>query len=131
VKSMRAAGPALIGFLALAGICGGTAAGAPTIDSFEGQVARSAGKPCRGSVLYGVSRIRVKHAIGRVSCPTALAVSRRAVAYRVTNEFPTDFCSRGWCWSFGEFRSRGEGASIVEFRGRRGPLRIVATQQVS
>lgn len=127
----RVVATALAGLLAAAAICAGTASGASTSDSPTGQIATSTVKACGGSVLYGVSRISVKRVVGRVSCPTARGLARSAVAYRVKNGFPTKFCVRGWCWSFGEFRSRGEGSSIVAFKGSRGSRRIAATQQVS
>lgn len=88
-------------------------------------------KRCRTEAFYGASRIAVKRVVGKVSCPAARGIARLAVEYRVTSDFPDTFCYRGWCWKFGEFRGVGKGFSIATFVGRRGEMRIVATQSVS
>lgn len=88
-------------------------------------------KRCRTEAFYGASRIAVKRVTGKVSCAAARGIARAAVAYRVSSSFPDDFCHRGWCWKFGEFRGVGPGFSVATFVGRRGAMRIVATQSVS
>ncbi|MGE3138122.1 MAG: hypothetical protein AB7I08_08705 [Thermoleophilia bacterium] len=96
-----------------------------------GRTAPAGGIRCDITRYYGTSRIVVSRVTGPVTCTAAANAARLAVAYRVQNDFPESFCTRGWCWKWKPFREIGEGASVAGFVGRRGKATIGATQQVS
>lgn len=76
--------------------------------SWVAQTAGLASRRCSASRLYGPSRITAVKALA-LSCKQAVDRARDAVAYRIENDFPSEFCDpSGWCWRFGEFRARAK-----------------------